>query len=102
LNFIWENVGKSQDKIHEFGYDVYDGSYAVRSIRGGASPSMHSYGVAMDWNAAANPQHAPLSETKFKPDSLIVKAFKDEGWTWGGDWSPGSIDAMHFQAARVR
>jgi hypothetical protein len=101
LNFIWENAGKSQDKIHEFGYDVYDGSYAVRSIRGGSSPSMHSYGVAMDWNAAANPQHAPLSKTKFKPDSLIVKAFKDEGWTWGGDWSPGSIDAMHFQAARV-
>ena len=22
-------------------------------------------------------------------------------WIWGGDWSPGSIDAMHVQAARV-
>jgi hypothetical protein len=101
LNFIWENVGKSQDKIHEFGYDVYDGSYVVRPMRGGSHPSMHSYGVAMDWNAAENPQYAPLSKTKFKPNSLIVKAFKDEGWEWGGDWSPGSIDAMHFQAARV-
>jgi hypothetical protein len=102
LNFIWENAGKSQEKIHEFGYDVYDGSYVVRSIRGGSQPSMHSYGIAMDWNAAANPQHAPISQTKFKPDSLITQAFEAEGWIWGGRWSVGSIDAMHFQAARVR
>jgi hypothetical protein len=102
LNYIWEQCGKDPAKIHEFGYDVFDGSYNPRNIAGTNTPSVHSYAAAMDWNAAANPQHAPLSQTKFKEDSLIVFAFKTEGWIWGGDWSPASIDAMHFQAARVR
>jgi hypothetical protein len=26
--------------------------------------------------------------------------FKEEGWIWGGEWSPP--DAMHVQAARIR
>jgi hypothetical protein len=30
----------------------------------------------------------------------VIK-FKEEGWIWGGDWLPGSVDAMHVQAARV-
>lgn len=102
LNYIWEYLGKSQDKIHEFGYDIFDGSFVPRNIAGTGSRSMHWYGVALDFDAAANPQHAPLSQTKFKSDSLIVFAFKAEGWIWGGDWSSASIDAMHVQAARVR
>jgi hypothetical protein len=102
LNYIWVQCGKSQAQIDAFGYNVFDGSYNDRPIAGTATLSMHAYGCAMDWNAAANPQHAPLSQTKFKEDSLIVTAFKAEGWIWGGDWSPASIDAMHFQAARVR
>lgn len=104
LNYIWEHpaIGKSQAKIHEFGYDIFDGSYVDRVIAGTNTESMHGYACAIDFNAAANPQHAPLTETKFKSDSLIVFAFKSEGWIWGGDWSPASIDAMHFQAARVR
>jgi hypothetical protein len=102
LNYIWEQCGKDPAKIHEFGYDIFDGSYNPRNIAGTNTPSVHSYAAAMDWNAAANPQHAPLSQTKFKADSLIVFAFKAESWVWGGDWSPASIDVMHFQAARVR
>ncbi len=104
LNYIWNHpsIGQSQDKINAFGYNVFDGSYNPRNIAGTSTPSVHSYAAAMDWNAAANPQHAPLSQTKFKEDSLIVFAFKAEGWIWGGDWSPASIDAMHVQAARVR
>jgi hypothetical protein len=104
LSYIWNHpsIGQSQDKINAFGYNVFDGSYNPRNIAGTNTPSVHSYAAAMDWNAAANPQHAPLSQTKFKEDSLIVYAFKAEGWIWGGDWSSASIDAMHFQAARVR
>lgn len=102
LAYIWEQCGKSQAQIHAFGYDVFDGSYVDRVIAGTNTESMHGYACALDFNAAANPQHAPLSQTKFKSDSLIVFAFKAEDWVWGGDWSPASIDAMHFQAARVR
>jgi lysozyme family protein len=100
LNYIWEQCGKSQAQIDAFGYNVFDGSYvgAGRVIAGTSTLSEHAYGAALDFNAAANPQHAPLSKTKFKEDSLIVFAFKGEGWTWGGNWSPAYIDAMHFQA----
>lgn len=102
LAYIWEQCGESQAQIEAFGYNVFDGSYNPRNIAGTSTPSVHSYAAAMDWNAAANPQHAPLSQTKFKSDSLIVFAFEAEGWVWGGRWTPASIDAMHVQAARVR
>lgn len=102
LDYIWEQCGKSQEKINEFGYNIFDGSYNNRTIRGGSGRSMHAYGAAMDWNAAANPQHAPLSRTKFQESSLITTAMKAEGLTWGGNWSPESIDAMHYQWPRVR
>jgi hypothetical protein len=101
LNYIWEQCGKSQDQIHAFGYDIFDGSYNYRPIAGTSTLSEHAYGAALDFNAAANPQHATASQTKFKEDSLIVQAFKGEGWTWGGDWSPAYRDAMHFQALRT-
>jgi hypothetical protein len=100
VNFIWEQCGKSQDQIHKFGYDVFDGSFNWRVIAGTNTPSVHSYGAAIDFDAAHNAQHA--TKTEFKPDSLITQAFETEGWIWGGRWSVGSVDAMHFQAARVR
>lgn len=110
LNYIWEHplVGKSQAKIVELGYDVFDGSWVVRPIAGTTEPSMHAYAAAMDWNAAKNPQHAPESETLFKTEkteppngSLIIWVFEQEGWTCGIRWSPKYIDAMHIQGPRV-
>lgn len=95
VNYIWEYCGKSQDKIHEFGYDIFDGSFNWRYIAGTQTPSVHSYGAAVDFNAAANPIRNP---GKFKPESLIVHAFTQEGWIWLGP----TFDPMHFQAARVR
>ncbi len=100
VNFIWETCGKSQDQIHKFGYDIFDGSFNWRPIAGTNTRSVHSYGAAIDFDAAANPQHA--TKTEFKSDSLITTAFETEGWIWGGRWSVGSVDAMHFQSARVR
>lgn len=99
LAAIYDAVGKDQDKIHELQYDVYDGSYNLRPMRGGSSPSMHSFACAIDWDAGANPFHA--SKHLFTDDSLLVVKFKEEGWIWGGDWNPGSQDAMHVQAARI-
>ncbi len=100
VNYIWEQCGKSQNQIHAFGYDIFDGSFNWRDIAGTSTPSVHSYGAAIDFDAAANPQHA--TNTKFKSDSLITQAFETEGWIWGGRWSVESVDSMHYQAARVR
>lgn len=100
LGNIWEAVGKDQTKINALRYDVYDGSYNLRLIRGSAvAMSMHSFACAIDWDAADNEQHS--QKHLFQDDSLLVVKFKEQNWIWGGDWSPGSIDAMHVQAARI-
>jgi hypothetical protein len=99
LNYIWEQAGKTQEAIEKLHYDRYSGSYNYRPIRGAQALSMHSYGLAIDFDDQENQQHA--QHHLFQPDSLIVKAFETEGWTWGGRWGGSSIDSMHFQAAKV-
>jgi hypothetical protein len=100
LNNIWEAAGKSLSTIARLRYDQYDGSYNLRNIRGSASTlSTHAFAAAIDWDAADNEQHS--LRHLFQDDSLLVVKFKEEGWIWGGDWSPQSVDAMHVQAARV-
>jgi hypothetical protein len=99
LNVVWDGVGHDADKIKQLRYDQYDGSYNFRPIRGGHIMSMHAFAAAIDWDASDNSQHS--QHHLFTDDSPLIKAFKDEGWIWGGDWSAGSIDAMHVQAARI-
>ncbi len=99
LHNIWDAVGHSVDKITSLRYDVFDGSYNLRVMRGGSALSMHSYACAIDWDAKDNAFHS--TQHLFKDDSLLVVKFKEEGWVWGGDWNPGSQDAMHIQAARI-
>jgi hypothetical protein len=100
LAAVWEGAGRSVETIKRLRYDVYDGSYNLRTIRGSASAfSMHAFAAAIDWDAADNEFHSPRH--LFTDDSLLVVKFKEEGWIWGGDWAPGSVDAMHVQAARV-
>jgi hypothetical protein len=99
LNNIWQAVGKDQGAVETLRYNRYDGSFVFRPMRDGHALSMHSYGIALDWDAKENPQHS--TRHLFQSDSLIVTKFKEENWIWGGDWSGTSIDAMHFQAARV-
>ncbi len=101
LKYIWEEAGTTQEAIEKLHYDRYSGSYNFRPIRGSSGKvlSMHAYGAAIDFDDQENQQHS--THHLFQENSLIVRAFKAEGWVWGGDWSVSSIDAMHFQAARV-
>lgn len=99
LNATWDKCGKDQEHIKTLGYDVFDGSFVIRPMRGGAAMSMHSVGCAFDFNAAKNMQHS--LKHLFQHNTPLVDNFLAENWIWGGDWSSGSIDAMHFQAARV-
>jgi len=97
LNNIWEAVGKDVLEINSLHYNRYDGSYNLRSMRGSANISMHSFACAIDWDAEENEFHS--QHHKFTDNDLLVVKFKEEGWAWGGDWH--SPDAMHVQAARV-
>lgn len=97
LAAIWLAFGKDQKAIEIAGMHLVGGGYVWRSMRGGSRLSMHSYGIAVDFD----PDRNGLGDPTPAMDARVVAAFKAEGWTWGGDWSPRNRDGMHFQAAGV-
>jgi hypothetical protein len=99
LGAIWDATGKSQSAIETLRYNLFSGSYNQRPIRGGTMRSMHGYGAALDFDCADNEQHS--MNHLFQDSSLITVKFKEAGAAWGGDWSSTSVDAMHYQFARV-
>lgn len=73
---------------------TWDGCFNIRKKRGLSSLSLHSWGIAVDVNAAWNGlnQKPTLSEG-------FVKCFTDAGFHWGGVWK--RKDGMHFQLANI-
>ena len=97
---IWNRAQSRKDTLKEWGADQFGGCYNYRLKRGGTSLSCHAYGAAVDLDPGRNGHHD--TTPNFTKDHPVVLAFKAEGWIWGGDWAGASVDAMHFQAARVR
>lgn len=79
------------------GYYQVEG-YHYRASRGGSKPSVHSCGAAVDINAYYNPYKKTPSAGPFKIESngSVVRIFTEHGWYWGGEFSTGSLDYMHF------
>lgn len=73
---------------------TWDGCFNVRKKRGLKSLSLHSWGIAIDINAAWN----GLGKTPTMSPEL-VKCFTDAGFDWGGTWT--RKDGMHFQLNRI-
>ena len=73
---------------------TWDGCFNIRNKRGASSASLHSWGVAIDVNAAWNGlgKEPQLS-------SGFVKCFTDNGFDWGGEWK--RKDGMHFQLSNI-
>ncbi|MHB8994999.1 MAG: CapA family protein [Armatimonadota bacterium] len=89
--------------------------YNYRTVAGGTGMSRHAYGRAIDLNRAENPvvcagekivhpKEPPYVPKAYRPgedpfsiprQSIVVKAFKRRGWTWGGDFSR-CVDHQHF------
>lgn len=69
---------------------TWDGCFNIRKKRGAVSSSLHSWGVAIDINAAWN----GFGKTPTMSPEL-VKCFTGAGFDWGGVWS--KPDGMHFQ-----
>lgn len=73
---------------------TWDGCFNVRKKRGLKSLSLHSWGIAIDINAAWNGLgKEPTISTR------LVKCFTDCGFEWGGNWS--RKDGMHFQLRSI-
>ena len=87
--------------VKALGLHLYGGSLNVRKVRGGDSWSMHSWGIAIDWD----PDHNQLrwNHTKARLAKPDAKAFWDiweaEGWVSLG--RERDFDWMHVQAARL-
>jgi hypothetical protein len=69
----------------------YAGCYAPRRIPGSGSLSLHAWGLAIDLNAARNPQFGAS-----RHDPRLVRAMERAGFVWGGRW-PTAPDPMHFE-----
>jgi len=73
---------------------TWDGCFNIRRKRGASTPSLHSWGLAIDVNAAWNGfGKTPTLSSGF------VKCFTDAGFDWGGVWS--KKDGMHFQLSKI-
>lgn len=85
-NIIYRNLS------HEL--ITWDGCFMIRSKRGLASLSLHSWAIAVDVNAFENQlnQNPKLSHE-------FVKCFTDAGFDWGGTWQ--RKDGMHFQLTTI-
>jgi hypothetical protein len=91
LSKALENLIKT-GKISEL--KTWDGCFNIRKKRGLSSMSLHSWGIAIDVNAAWNQLgKTPTLSTDF------VKCFTDAGFEWGGTWT--RKDGMHFQLSKI-
>ena len=73
---------------------TFDGCFNIRKKRGLSSMSLHSWGIAIDVNAAWNQLNmTPTLSPEF------VKCFTDAGFDWGGTWQ--RKDGMHFQLKSI-
>lgn len=73
---------------------TFDGCFNIRKQRGASSQSIHSWGLAIDVNAAWNGLgRNPVLSSGF------VNCFRDAGFDWGGTWK--RKDGMHFQLSKL-
>tara|TARA_R110000782_G_scaffold132751_1_gene224891 strand:+ start:115 stop:546 length:432 start_codon:yes stop_codon:yes gene_type:complete len=73
---------------------TFDGCFNVRKKVGLKSLSLHSWGIAVDINAAWNGLNRTPTMSK-----EMVKCFTDVGFDWGGNWT--RKDGMHFQLSSL-
>ena len=70
---------------------TFDGCYCVRDIRGKPGKwSIHSWGLAVDLNAAENPLGGPVTFSR-----KFLEIWRLCGWTVGADFD--RQDGMHMQ-----
>lgn len=96
------------DKIHaaysdaqksEIGIDIFGGDYVPRRIRNGTRWSMHSWGIAFDFDPDRNGMEMGHSNSRLAQRDAVPfwDAWESEGWYSLG--RQRGFDYMHIQAA---
>lgn len=85
----------------KLGLDLFGGCLNVRKMRGGSSWSMHSWGIAIDFDPDRNQLQWGRDRARLaKPDAeTFWKIWEEEGWVSLG--RARNYDHMHVQAARL-
>lgn len=85
----------------DIGIDLFGGSLNVRKMRGGSAYSMHSWGIAIDFDPERNQLNWGRDKARLaKPDAVpFWVAWESEGWLSLG--RARNFDWMHIQAARL-
>lgn len=91
----------SSQEREALGLHLFGGSLNVRKMRGGASWSMHSWGIAIDFDPERNALHtrAPAARLSHSDALPFWQAWEAEGWVSLG--RAKDFDWMHIQAARL-
>lgn len=96
---ILPSLLETLQSIHDHGLwnllVTFDGCYNWRAKKGQSRLSTHSWGIAVDFNAATNQFRHPGDM-----DPRVVEEFEGRNWVWGGRWGAHYRDPMHFQYAR--
>lgn len=89
------------DTIKKLRLDIWGGTLNVRKMRGGTSWSMHSWGIAWDFDPENNQLRWGKDKATFaKPEyNKWWDLWEEEGWTSLG--RARNYDWMHVQAARI-
>ena len=103
LSAIWDQAaheiggGASDEAIRQFLHqrrlDQHSGGFNYRVIHGSGRLSLHSYGIAIDWDADHNPQ----GHTSHTLPDWWYEIWRDHGWSDGRHFS--TPDPMHVQFA---
>lgn len=107
---VHESAGRAFEQIAlaynsaqriELGIDLFGGSLNVRKMRGGSAYSMHSWGIAIDFDPERNQLNWGRDKARLaKPDAeAFWRAWESEGWVALG--RDRNFDWMHVQAARL-
>lgn len=87
--------------VKHLGLDLFGGSLNVRRMRGGSRYSMHSWGIAIDFDPERNQLRWNKPRARLSHDDVIPfwEAWEAEGWVALG--RERDFDWMHVQAARL-
>lgn len=91
----------SATERRSIGLDLFGGSLNVRKMRGGTAWSMHSWGIAIDFDPERNQLKWGRDKARLaQPDAVLFwLEWEKEGWLSLG--RARNFDWMHVQAARL-